>query len=136
MIGQGIFYIVGFIQLYLQPITGGSMDKKVCIVKAGDPDNDLVYRLVWEPLAERLRQHGMIVAMSATAEEGIATLLETGGCLIFVSSYFCQKAIELARQHGPHIRVIVYSIGTVQAHVPIFLFRGMLTDETIPAIFE
>jgi hypothetical protein len=112
------------------------MDNKVCIVKAGDPESDLDYRLVWEPLAARLRQHGMIVATSATAEEGIAILLGTGGYLIFVSAHFCQKAIELAKQYGPHIRVIVYSIGAVQAHVPIFVFRGMLTEETLPAIFE
>ena len=125
------------------------MDRSICIVTSGDPSNDkLDYREVYEPLRRLLEASGAAVRLVNDAEEGISRLQADylARCeaklpgnrryVVFVSAYYCARALELAKLYSPRIRFIVHSVGLAPLDMPTFAFRGMLTSDTLDNIFS
>lgn len=125
------------------------MDRSICIVTSGDPRNkSLDYHRVFDPLRQLLESMGDTVTLVKDSNEGIlmlqaealahheAKLPSRKKYVVFVSAYYCEKALELARMHSPAIRFVVHSVGLVPLHMPTFAFRGMLTEHTVNDIFS
>ena len=113
------------------------MEKQICIVTTGDPNNPKFnYGRLAVELRQQLREGHENVELVSSAEEGIGKLDGKGGRIVFLSAYFCNEALLLARRHGPKIRFVVYSVGLPPPDIPVFLFRGMATPQTFGTIFD
>jgi hypothetical protein len=126
------------------------MNKHVCIVTAGDPNNERFnYGQVYDTLRLMLESQGFTVTKVKSAGEGISKLnadekaryeekkkASTQMFVAYISAAYCEEALKLAKLHGPRIKFVVYSVGLAPTHMPTFAFRGMLTKETVNAIFD
>ncbi|MEZ0208907.1 MAG: hypothetical protein ACAH17_01875 [Candidatus Paceibacterota bacterium] len=125
------------------------MDKHVCIVRAGSPNNkEFDYRKVFEPLQLLLESNGFSVTLVGNAEEGIWKLNDIDRSrheankktaqmyVVYISGHYCEEALKKAKSHSPRIRFIVYSVGHAPPDMPTFVWTGMLTKETINNIFD
>ncbi|MFZ2253516.1 MAG: hypothetical protein WAW13_05130 [Minisyncoccia bacterium] len=124
------------------------MNRSICIVTSGDPGNTLDYHKVFDPLRQLFESTGDTVTLVKDAKEGIRMLqAEALACyeaklpskrkyVVFVSAYYCEEALELARMFSPSIRFVVHSVGLAPLHMPTFAFRGMLTENTVDDIFS
>ena len=111
----------------------------IAVITAGDPGNaGFDYASRAQELAGELKRLRYDVVVVPSAQAGIDAIFATEekrGKLLFVSAYFCEEARRLAKEHWPHIHVVVSSVGMPPVGMPVFLFRGMMTPTVIPTVF-
>jgi hypothetical protein len=125
------------------------MEHSVCIVTAGDPQNPgFDYRKVSSLLVDLLQgRRGVTTLLADNVYDAITKLCEDERnrhdmkqpqatmTVLYISSHFCEEAIQMSRLHSPRVRFIVYTIGTHHSKMPLFLSRDTMNAEALRAIF-
>lgn len=124
------------------------MRRIVAIVSLGDPGNsDFNYRVRARDLGLTLSAQGCQVSLVDSWRDGLAVLNEAHSVarekkevcslfLVFLSTYFCDKAFRLAKELRHQIRVVVYSFAEHPRDLPVLLFRGTHEPEVLRSIFH
>ncbi|MDO8566731.1 MAG: hypothetical protein Q7R58_01100 [bacterium] len=109
---------------------------RVMIVSRGDPENTgFNYVEHAREICDRFNEWGLgeyEAEVVASTDDALARLGTEPGVVVFVSAYFCDEALRLARRCSLK-RFLVYSVGLAPVDMPKFAFRGMLNKENLAA---
>jgi len=113
--------------------------KKVAIVAKGDPENSRAnYHKIACGLRDHIRAWGNCyyeIGIFDSIDDAIAFVQEERGTVVFVSAYFCDEALRLARKYTSMAHFLVYSVGMAPVGFPQFAFGGVMNEKNLDHFF-